>query len=75
MRSVASQAKVKSDGRLFGHLQETKNSVSALGAFKSARLKLSLLPNRPVVVDSLTLKEAVMHHAEPKQQNKDNEDG
>lgn len=27
----------------------------------------SLLPNRPVVVDTLALKEAMMHHAEPKQ--------
>jgi hypothetical protein len=30
-----------------------------------------LLPNRPVVVDSFPLKEAMMHHAEPKQQKKD----
>ncbi|MGD1106922.1 MAG: hypothetical protein ABR865_07740 [Terracidiphilus sp.] len=36
--------------------------------------KFLLLPNRSVVVDSLTLKEAVMHHAEPKQQNKDNKE-
>jgi hypothetical protein len=34
--------------------------------------KLSLLPNRSVAVDSLTLKEAVMHHADSKHQN-DNE--
>jgi hypothetical protein len=40
----------------------------------STRFKLSLLPNRPVVVDSLTLKKAVMHHAEPKQQNKDDKE-
>jgi len=40
----------------------------------STRSKLSLLPNRPVVVDSLTSKKAVMHHAEPKQENKDNKD-
>jgi hypothetical protein len=33
-----------------------------------------LLPNRPIVVDSLTLKKAVMRHAEPKQENKDNKD-
>jgi ABC-type multidrug transport system ATPase subunit len=40
----------------------------------STRSKLSLLPNRPVVMDSLTLKEAVMHHAESKQQNQDNKE-
>jgi len=31
--------------------------------------KLSLLSNRSVAVDSLTLKKAVMHHADPKQQD------
>jgi hypothetical protein len=31
--------------------------------------KLSLLPNRPVAVESFTLKEAVMHHADPKHQD------
>ena len=31
--------------------------------------KLSLLPNRSVAVHSLTLKEAVMHHADPKHQH------
>ena len=33
--------------------------------------KLSLLPNRSVAVESLTLKEPVMHHADPKHQNDD----
>jgi hypothetical protein len=31
--------------------------------------KLSLLPNRPVAVDSLTLKKAVMHHADAEHQD------
>ena len=31
--------------------------------------KSSLLPNRPVAVESLTLKKAVMHHADPKHQD------
>jgi hypothetical protein len=31
--------------------------------------KLSLLPHRSVAVQSLTLKEAVMHHADPKHQD------
>jgi hypothetical protein len=31
--------------------------------------KLSLLPNRPVAVESLTLKKAVMHHADAKHQD------
>jgi hypothetical protein len=39
-----------------------------------ARSKLLLLPNRSVVVDSLTSKKAVMHHAEPKQENKDDKE-
>jgi hypothetical protein len=33
--------------------------------------KFSLLPNRSVAVDSLTLKEAVMHQADPKHQDDD----
>jgi len=32
-----------------------------------------LLPNRPVAMNSFTLKKAVMHHAEPKQQDQDKE--
>jgi hypothetical protein len=51
-----------------------KNFVSILSTLKSARFKLSLLPDRPVVVFSLALKEAVMHHAEPQQQYKDNKE-
>jgi hypothetical protein len=42
------------------------------GAFAIARAQECqpmLLPNRPVVMNSFTLKEAVMHHAEPKQQD------
>jgi hypothetical protein len=31
--------------------------------------KLSLLPNRSIAVESLTLKEAVMRHADPKHQD------
>jgi hypothetical protein len=31
--------------------------------------KSSLLPNRPVLVDSFASKEAVMHHADPKHQD------
>ena len=31
--------------------------------------KSSLLPNRPVAVESLTLKKAVMHHADPEHQD------
>jgi hypothetical protein len=33
--------------------------------------KLSLLPNRSVAVHSLTLKEAVMHHADSEHQDDD----
>jgi hypothetical protein len=40
----------------------------------SARFKLSLLPNRSVVVESLTSKKTVMHHAEPKQENEDDKE-
>ena len=32
-----------------------------------------LLPNRPVLVDPLTLKETVMHHAHSEEQNKEKE--
>jgi hypothetical protein len=39
-----------------------------------ASFKPLLLPNRPVVVNSFALKEAVMHHAEPKQQNKNDKE-
>jgi len=35
----------------------------------------SLLPNRPVAVDSLALEKAMMHHTEPEQEKHGNKDG
>jgi hypothetical protein len=69
--AVASQAKVKPDWLRFGHPQVAKNFAWAFWRV----FKLWLLPNRPVVVDSLALKEAMMHHAEPEQKKKDHKEG
>ena len=65
MRTFALARQSQTTGRIGGPQTPPRHST---------HFKLSLLPNRPVVVDSLTLKKAVMRHAEPKQENEDNKE-